>query len=102
MDLNPRTKSNPKTVLGLRLQPQNVLVLGGLQHAPGLVYIIVIAFYQDGVGKHEVKDDEYKRDRKLSLLHLSPHYLISAENNNIDKAAVIAGGRMGCQPRGAI
>ena len=34
--LNPRTKSvqfNPRTVLGLWLQPQNVLVFVGLQHA---------------------------------------------------------------------
>ena len=32
-----QNKSNPRTVLGLRLQPQNVLVFGGLQHAPALV-----------------------------------------------------------------
>ena len=32
--LNSRTKSNPRTVQGLGLQPQNVLVFGGLQHAP--------------------------------------------------------------------
>ena len=35
--LNPRTKSNPKTVLGLGLQPQNFLVFGGLQHAPPII-----------------------------------------------------------------
>ena len=34
---SPRTKSNPRTVLGVGLQPQNVLVCGGSQHAPDCV-----------------------------------------------------------------
>ena len=37
--LNPRTKSNSRTVLGLGLQPQNVLVFGGLQHASAQCHV---------------------------------------------------------------
>ena len=43
--LNPRTNSNHRTVLGLRLQPQNFLVFGGLQHAPGTKYVVLYETY---------------------------------------------------------
>ena len=34
---HPNFTLNPKTVLGLGLQPQNFLVLGGLQQAPAII-----------------------------------------------------------------
>ena len=35
--LDPRTKSNPRTVLGWGLETLTVLMFGGLQHAPGIL-----------------------------------------------------------------
>ena len=54
--LNPRTKSNPRTVLELRLQPNNVLVFGGLQHAPAqLVLTITSSQQQPTLGYSYIK-----------------------------------------------